>query len=254
MDTTMNHRNELSILVKLFLCAFLYAVFAMVFSRVFVIPHVISSINGHITGDPYLYHLIGLEKAEEIRTMGINKFEFHPKGQGPAGIASLIYLIWENPYSMVLFNAVLHGISVLMVVMILRRWFSWRISIIAALPLVISPYMMVWYSQINKDSFNLAGGLLFTYGLLKLVSPKEKSPSYYNARLALFIIATGIALTWMARPYVNQILLPITSLILVIALLLRVMRDRDRGGVDWFCYMRCADSCMSCRIRERSGF
>lgn len=69
---------------------------------------------------------------------------------------------------MVLLNAVLHGLSAA-VMMILMRWFPRRTSIIATLPLAISPYMIVWFSQINKDTFTLAGTLLFIYGLLKVL-------------------------------------------------------------------------------------
>ena len=244
MGEAVNNRNNYIFLFIIFLCVFIYSIVLMVFSREFVIPRMISSISGHITGDPYLYHSIALEKAKEISTIDIGKFEFHPKGQGPAGIASLFYLIWENPYGMVLLNAVLHGISATTMVLILTRWFSFFISVIATLPLVISPYMIVWYSQINKDSFSLVGGLLFAYGLLKLVSPKEKLASSFNSWNALLIMLTGVLLTWIARPYVNQILLPITSLILVLNFIFRVARDGYKWR--WIVFSICSALILVC--------
>jgi len=227
-------RNNRQLFALLFLGVFIYANVALVISREIVIPNFASSINGHIAGDPYYYHTLAIKKAEEIKTMGWREFELHPEGQGPAGIASLFYLIWKNPYSMGLLNAALHGISVVMMAMILMRWFSRCTSIIATLPLAISPFMMVWFSQVNKDSFSLAGALLFTYGLLRLVGTKGESLSRGGQLLSLSTIAIGIFLTWIVRPYVNQMLLPITGLILFIALSLRVGRVLDNGKLIGF--------------------
>jgi hypothetical protein len=223
----MRLRENISVLAMLFVVVFVYAIVAMGVSRELVIPRMTSSsINGHIAGDPQYYHSLALKKAEEIRQGGIGKFELRPEGQGPAGVASLLYLIGETPYSVVFLNAAMHALSVVVMAMILMRWFSRRISIIATLPLAISPYMIVWFSQINKGTFAVAGALLFTYGLLKLVGTKWKSP-LRDGLIALLIALSGILLTWVVRPYVNQILLPITGFILVIVLLLRVRRGLD---------------------------
>lgn len=227
MLTCKRQRCNLSILAMLFFGAFIYAIVAMVVSRELVIPRMVPSINGHIAGDPYYYHTLALKKAEDIRARGFGEFEFQPEGQGPAGVASLAYLVWENPYSVVFLNAVLHGVSVVMMAMILKQWFSQRTSLIATLPIAISPYMITWFSQINKDSFTLAGVLLFTYGLLKLVGVKGRSLLHRDVLLSLLIIATGLLLNWLVRPYVNQMLLPITSLIFVIVFSLRAMSAFD---------------------------
>lgn len=229
MNILMNQRKTLGTLAMVFVGVFIYAIVAMVVSRELVIPRMVPSINGNIAGDPQYYHSLALKKVEEIKALGIKEFELRPEGQGPAGIASLLYLIWENPYSVVLVNAILHALSVVMMTMILMQWFSLRTSIIGTLPLAISPNMIVWFSQINKDTFALVGALLFTYGLLRLVSVKEKSLLSYGGLLSLLITVTGILLTWIVRPYVNQILLPITGLILVITLSLRARRGIDGG-------------------------
>lgn len=216
---SMSQHKSLMHLARLFLLVFIYAVVAMVVSQELVIPRMTSSL-----GDPDYYHSLALKKAGEIRSLGISKFELRPEGQGPAGVASLLYLIWENPYGVVVLNAFLHGLSAVTMTMILMRWFSLRTSIIGTLPLVVSPYMIVWFSQLNKDTFALVGALLFTYGLLKLFS-KEGKPLLLNDRLFSLVIAvTGILLMWIVRPYVNQILLPITGLIFAMTLFLRARR------------------------------
>lgn len=229
----MNQRKDLNTLAILFIGVFIYAVVAMVVSRELVIPRMTSSINGHIAGDPQYYHSLALKKAEEIVRLGWARFELRPEGQGPAGVASLLYLVVGSPYSVVFLNAAIHALSVVVMAMILMRWFSRPISIIATLPLAISPYMIVWFSQVNKDTFALAGTLLFTYGLLKLIGTGGKSLVRNGGLLSVLIALTGILLIWIVRPYVNQILLPITGLVLVVSLLVRVRRGLDNYVV-WF--------------------
>jgi putative peptidoglycan lipid II flippase len=124
----------------------------------------------------------------------------------------------------------MHALATIMMVLILMQWFSRCISIIASLPLALSPYMIVWFSQINKDSFVLLGVMLFTYGLLNLLNPKARVPFYKEALLYLLVALFGMVLIWIMRPYVNQILLPITSLILVVVL---VSRSRKPANGAW---------------------
>jgi hypothetical protein len=109
------------ILTTFFICAFVYALFAMIVSRELIIPHMVGSNDGHISGDPQYYHQLALSKSIEIRTEGIFAFELRPAGQGPAGIASLIYLISENPYGVIFLNAFLHGISAVLILLILLQ-------------------------------------------------------------------------------------------------------------------------------------
>lgn len=206
----------------------------MVISREIIVPHLASSIDGHILGDPYYYHELALKNIEDIFSGGISKFELRPSGQGIAGIATLCYLVFQNPYSIVVVNALLHATSAVLMVTILMRWFSPRISILASIPLIISPGMIVWFSQINKDSFSLAGFLLVTYGLLKLTGSKREMVSIGNALLASIIIIFGALLIWIVRPYVNQILLPFTCLIFLIYFIDRVRGDNDNWGISLF--------------------
>ena len=232
--STINRRERCNTLVRLFFVVFVFAIAAMGVSRELLIPHMASSsISGHMAGDPQYYHSLALKKANEIRQGGIGEFELRPEGQGPAGIASLLYLVGISSYGLVVLNAAFHALAVVVMALILMRWFPCRISIIATLPLAISPGMIVWFSQINKDSFAVAGALLFTWGLLKLASPESRL-TLRDGLIALLVALTGMMLTWVVRPYVNQILLPITALVLVAALLWRVRRGPDNAGLVLF--------------------
>jgi putative peptidoglycan lipid II flippase len=215
MAFAVSRTAHLRTLVILFVCTVVYAIFAMTTSRELIIPNMLPSTGGHIAGDPQYYHQLALSKVREIQDKGIQAFELRPAGQGPAGVASLLYLVWgNNPYSVVLLNATLHGCSAVLMSLILLQWFPLRTAIIATLPLVISPYMMFWFSQLNKDTFALIGILLFIYGFLHLIKIKRATWKVWS----LLIVLTGILLMWTVRPYLNQILLPVSGVIFTVVL------------------------------------
>lgn len=217
----MSRRQKFSALGWIFIGVFIYALTAMAVSRELVIPRFLpAAVEGHILGDPYYYHLLAMKKVGEIEAEGIQEFELRPAGQGPAGVASLAYLVYENPYGIVLINAFLHGISTIAMAMVLLKWFPLLTVIIAIIPLAISPYMMVWLSQVNKDSFAVVGALLFMYGLMRLVGADEKS-LFRSGWISLLAMVAGMAFLWVVRPYVNQILLPIVAMVFALILLLR---------------------------------
>lgn len=216
------------VLVWIFIGASFYALMVMTISRELVIPHFIpSAVEGHIKGDPYYYHLLALKKSKEISTAGIKRFELRPEGQGPAGVASLAYLVYASPYGIVLINAVLHGISTVVMALILFRWFPLRTSLIAITPLAISPYMIIWFSQINKDSYALAGVSLFFYGLVRILN-EDKRLLPRAGFVSLLIMVAGIFLLWLVRPYINKIFFPIAAMIFAASIIFRVARSQQQ--------------------------
>lgn len=213
----------------IFIGVSIYALAAMVILRELIIPHeFVSVVAGNIPGDPDYYHGLALERVNAIRAGGMAQFQLRPAGQGPAGVASLVYMVYPDPYGVVLINALLHGVSALMMTMILLHWFSLRAALIAIIPLVISPYMMVWFSQINKDSFVLTGVLLIEYGLLRFVRVTERQ-SVREGLVSLLFMVPGIVLLWIMRPYLNQVLLPIVGLVLMSGFWWRANESRPSG-------------------------
>ncbi|UYO93991.1 hypothetical protein [Pollutimonas sp. M17] len=204
--------------------AFIYALCSMIFIREVAIPYIYpSAVDGHLPGDAAYYHSLAMEQLTKIDLQGISAFELRPKGQGAAGIASLLYLAIESPYSVVILNSVLHAAATLILILILRRWFTFRVSIIAASPLALSPYMMIWFSQINKESYMLLGVMLFVYGLIELLSIRCRPSMLRN----LFIAISGVVLIGLVRPYANQILFPITAFIFSLAFLWQLRHEQS---------------------------
>jgi hypothetical protein len=190
-----------------------------------------ASINGHMEGDPQVYQALAQAQLQKFRSNGWQDFELRLQGQGPAGIAAALYLVWDNPYSVVIVNILLHGVSAVTMALILMRWFSPTIAVIAALPLVLSPYMMLWFSQLNKESYALAGVLLYTLGMLKLLDAKCYA-SWRAPIPAVLTTLAGVALLWMVRPYVNQMLLPVSAVSFLAATM--VWMHRGQVGLRQF--------------------
>ncbi|MDG1144335.1 MAG: hypothetical protein P8N92_06680 [Burkholderiales bacterium] len=182
----------------LFAFAFAYMFAASVILREIIIPEVFpQSANGHQPGDPSFYDLIAKRNVDNLME-GKAKLSFSPHGQTVSGIASFIYAYGGSIYSLVLLNCILHGASVVILFLILRNWFSGLASTVGVMPLLISPYMILWFSQINKGSWTLFGVLLFTYGFIKFLSLFAMSIPFlgalYRYRYPWWILLIGLGL------------------------------------------------------------
>ncbi|MDB5798484.1 MAG: hypothetical protein JWP36_2386 [Paucimonas sp.] len=202
------------LLVLFFLTVFLYALGGMSFSRHMISVRGASSQvgDGNLAGDPAYYNRLALKKAAEMRRDGISRFELRPSGQAPAGMASALYLFWQNPLAFVTLNALMHALSAVFLVLILRNFFPAGISLVAALPLAISPYLLPWFSQLNKESLTLLGSLIYLYGLLRVVG--NLSDRRFTWLGGVLFAMLGVVALWTVRPYLNQILLPATIVVL----------------------------------------
>lgn len=198
--------------------SFLYAIISMTVAREIIIPSIFPlAHDGDIPGDPIYYKTIAMEAAAKIRMHGSPAFDSHPKGQGIAGVASLAYLTTNHTYGIIFLNAVLHAFSALLLAFIARQWFPQITAIACTIPMIASPYMMLWFSQINKESFALTGVLAITLGVLRILRKSSLTPLKSNTA-SLPLVLIGSFCVWLVRPYVNQILFPIVATIFAIAI------------------------------------
>lgn len=154
------------------------------------------------TGDPEYYFQI----ASRIAHAGLIS-EIRPFGQGPIGLGAILISVMGGKIGIIFFNATIHTCSIYFLIKLLRRWFDLLPSVIASLLLAISPYMMLWYAQLNKESLVLLGAILFCYGFTSLMVQKKMSIGVLVG--CMLAIALSILMFWFMRPYLNQILLPI---------------------------------------------
>ncbi|NYT46271.1 glycosyltransferase family 39 protein [Alcaligenaceae bacterium] len=211
-------------LLTVFILVFVYALCMMSFIREIAVPYVYPfAIDGHLPGDAQYYNALALKQLEAMNRLGMTAFQLRPEGQGAAGIASIIYWVHDSVFGVVLTNSLLHATSTLILVLILRQYFSNRISLISVIPLALSPYMMLWFSQVNKETYSLLGILLFVYGISTFIKPRL---NIGKILYSLCFLLVGIGLICIVRPYLNRLLLPPTTLILLFALLYRLKTRR----------------------------
>lgn len=214
-DNTSNYIWLLSI-------SFLYAIISMAAAREIIIPSIFPlALDGDMPGDPVYYKNIAMEAAAKIRAYGITAFDSHPKGQGIAGVASLAYLTTKHTYGIIVLNAVMHSFSALLLALIARQWFSQITAIVCTMPMIASPYMMLWFSQINKESFALNGVLAITLGVLRILQKSSLASLKSNAA-SLLLILIGSFFVWLVRPYVNQLIFYVVAAIFLMAIAWRL--------------------------------
>jgi hypothetical protein len=187
-----------------FILGLLWALLAMTVSRYWIVPTYIPSENGHILGDPLLYHNMALEQVRLIGEQGFGVFKLHYGTQGTAGVTSLLYLIYPSPFMVLALNVLLHAIACAAVTRLLMVWFGPIVSLVAMLPLLVSPANIFWLAQINKESYAIAGCALFFLGYtLSLKHALTKQFKFWWLMVAI----AGIFLVYIPRPHLNQMLM-----------------------------------------------
>ena len=234
----MNPNNQTRILFVSFLCVLIYAVFTMFFVREVLVPKFYNNaVDGNIPGDAQYYSDLAQKKVTEIQNRGITSFELRPAGQGTAGVATILFYVVNSPSIIILLNALIHALSFFIMVKMLKHWFTTNISIIAAMPLALSPYMIVWFSQINKDSFSLLGVLLFVYGLVAVTKSEHRpdlipqAAQHKKLIKNLAVSVVGVLIIWIIRPYMNMMLLPGVMLALIFTVVLHMSKVMVRPKI-----------------------
>jgi len=165
--------------------------------------------NGLMIGGDWLsHHRLAVQLAEEIRAHGWGKWILRPEGQAPAGIAGALYaLTAPKPWILIPLHAALYAIAGLILLRIIQLFVpNWRIAIWAVLPFLLYPSAMLWYTQILKDGYSIAGCLLFFYGWMVLARLDTWKGKWWVPLLATLWIAIGTLLIWIVRPFMLQII------------------------------------------------
>jgi len=178
--------------------------------QVIVLPYLLPAMhagNGLLLGtDAVGFHKIAVELAEQIRISGWSAWELRPEGQAPAGIAAVLYVIFSpSPLVMIPVNAALRAIAGLVLMRIaLYLTGNLRMAFLSALLFVVFPSAMMWYGQIHKDGFYLAGLYLCLFGwvLLARLETWDKKLPYLAAVLLCWI--AGAILAGSVRLYAFQ--------------------------------------------------
>jgi len=191
-----------------FIIGMLVAVVGSILIQFVILPHVFPSLHaGHGLlkgGDWVRFHEIAANMATAIQERGWQAWELRPEGQAPAGLAAIMYVFTgvREPYVIIPVNAVVFGVATAELYKIVRATTHSGFSWIGILPLVLFPSTVMIYGQIHKDLYSIAGLLMIGNTLPGVIRCGMKG----QAKLA-FRMAIGMALVWVVRPYLIQVVL-----------------------------------------------
>jgi hypothetical protein len=191
----------------------LYSSAIMAFYRAVIFPRFEpGTTDGILPGDPWMFHTTAVRVAENMSRDGWSAWTLRPDGSGNVGVVAVLYYLFGPVTSLaVVLNAFLHGIACAALILFGAQYLSRRHAVLVALPFILSPYQMEWYSQPTKDSFAAAGFLLMIYGWCILIRSWPEARSKLRFALGLVIVASGIALISIVRPYLVQVLVAMSA-------------------------------------------
>jgi hypothetical protein len=213
----------------LWLTFFAFTSFVALLIQLVVLPHVLPGLHGGngllVGGDWLQFHSMAATMAEQIHRDGWSAWELSPKGQAPAGVAAAIYaLTVPQPWTLIPLNAALHATAGLTLVHICHLFvLNWRYATLCALPFVLYPSAMTWYTQIHKDGFSIAGLFLVLYSWILLARWAPHRLGMISV-LAVLMNTLGLSLVSLVRPYLIQMLQPVSLMLTCLVLVSAIVR------------------------------
>ncbi len=196
---------------KLWGVFFLYPAAAALFVQLILLPLLFPQWHageGMLAGgDWYGFHQLAVSLAEKIQAQGWSAWELRPQGQAPSGIAAIFYvLVSPHPWTLIPLYAGLHATAAFVLFTIILRLTKNRVlSFIAVLPFWLYPSAMIWYTQIHKDGYLIAGTLLILLAWLRL-GDAAIWKRWQGVLISLALLFVGALLAWIVRPYSMQMM------------------------------------------------
>ena len=224
--------------LRLWLAFFVFTLALGLFVQLLILPRVFPHWHAGdgllMGGDWNTYHEMAVNLSNRIRTEGWKAWSLRPEGQAPAGIAAAIYAVTiPKPWTLLPLNAALHAIAAVALLAIVRLFLpSWKRSIYCILPFFLFPSSALWTTQILKDSFSIPGFFLFLYGWLTLGKTSGWRSGWWTLVASLGVLAVGITLVWIVRPYMLKLIAGIAVLPALLQTGVLLSR-RKRSGLRW---------------------
>jgi hypothetical protein len=202
-----------------FLIVFVFTCLEGALVRVVILPYILPKLHAGegfiVGGDSIGFHAIAVDLADKIRANGWATWELRPtiaeaNLATPAGVASAIYALFgTNPLLLLVFNALVHGLSAVCLLFIVRTLFDQRpylITIVATLPFILLPTAIIWTSQLLKDGIFILG--IYTYLLSWLLLANLNTKKYIrNILFFLALSAFGNLVILSVRSYMAEVLM-----------------------------------------------
>ena len=208
-----------------FLLVFVFTCLEGALVRVVVLPYILPKLHAGagfiVGGDSIGFHAIAVDLADKIRANGWSTWELRPtiaeaNLATPAGIASAIYALFgTNPLLLLVFNALVHGLSAVCLLFVVRTLFDQRpyfIAIVATLPFVLFPTAIIWTSQLLKDGIFILGIYSYLLSWLLLANLNIKN-QIRNILFFLLLTAFSTLVTLSVRSYMAEVLMAMSILL-----------------------------------------
>lgn len=203
------------------------------FVQLILIPTVFPNWNlgyGLIFPDALAFHTVAEVKAIEINAEGWRAWEFSPSGHRPAGLISVLYVVFgATPYVILPLNAFIHSVSGYFFFKVTRLVVSRRMSFIGVIFFLANPMSLQWVAQIHRDGFFVLGILIALNVILEAYSHKTGSNLKFLTKL-FFLSFTSVVLVWWSRPYFGWLLCILVTASIVVILLTNLMLRKTEPG------------------------
>ncbi len=194
----------------LFLLSFAFCSFVALVVQKLLLPMMPDLHGGHglIAGDSVVFHNAAWEIALEVRANGWQEWALFPPGfTGNVGLLSALYVFFgPEPAAFILFNVAAHATGAVTLYLIAKLLVPGRAGavggLVGATLFTCFPSALLWYSQVHKDSFAIAGTLLMLYVWLRF----QKRPVNLKQSLKLtLMVLLGALLVITVRPYLMAV-------------------------------------------------
>ena len=220
---------------QLFLASFAFTAIVAFFVQLVFLPYIAPAWhagNGLLVGlDSVTYHQMAADLAQKIHQQGWSAWTLHSEESAHFGLANITAALYAltvpKPWVLIPLNACLHALSALFLFQILEKLTSRPRALAGALPFLAFPSAALWYSQILKDTYSIAGAFLIIKAWVDLISLDQKQDPLRQVGVmlrALIFIAAGAFLNWIVRPH-NVLMLQALALVCFLLMLVILIRQ-----------------------------
>lgn len=214
---------------QIFLICFSFPFLVAVFVQFIFLPYIAPAWNaGHglLVGlDSVNYHQMAVELAQKIHQQGWSAWTLHTEDSAHFGLMNITAAIYAltipQPWVLIPLNAFLHGLSAFLLFKIFSRFVKRSWAIAGMLPFLIFPSAAMWYTQILKDTYSIAGAFLIFAAWVDLIyldQTSGKGKQLLTVLKALLFSVVGSFLNWIVRPHNVLMLQALTALVFAITL------------------------------------
>jgi hypothetical protein len=223
-------------MLLLWFAFFLYAALVAAIVQLVMLPKVFPSWHAGdgllVANDSIWFHALAENLSQRIQVEGWSVWELRPMSWATAGIAAAVYAVTvPKPWVIIPINAALYATAGLALLWIMRNFVpAWRQALWCVLPFLLYPSAALWYTQLLKDGYSIAGAFTFLVGWILLSRASTWEGGFWPPFRAVALAMFGALLAWIVRPYVVQMMQGM-AILLAILLTCAFVIQRKRARI-----------------------